>query len=75
MAATTDTVLCAWEASKCYESRVSGSRYCEDHMIEAHNARRSNAPVDLGGMIRKAKQMGYIASLPSGYQHERRAAS
>lgn len=74
MTATTDTLLCAWEASKCYESRVSGSRYCEDHMIESANAARPNVPGNLGDMIRKAKKKGLIKPLPNGYQHELRTA-
>lgn len=74
MTATTDTALCAWEASKCYESRVSGSRYCEDHMIESANTARSTGPADLGAMIRKARKKGLIKPLPNGYQHSPRTA-
>ena len=52
--------LCTWPPH-CYENRVSGSEYCEDHLIEAQVAARAPAPMGtLAAMIRKAKGKGWL---------------
>lgn len=64
-----DQLPCKGE--NCKEPRVSGSPYCEDHIIQAQvAARRTAAPVvgSLAQLIRNAKKQGLIAPVSSGYQ-------
>lgn len=53
----------------CVEERVSGSDYCEDHMLQHQLAARRPKPMGtLAQLIRGAKAKGLIAPVSSGYQ-------
>jgi hypothetical protein len=54
----------------CATLCVSGSNYCEDHLIEAQLKARRPAPMGtLAQLIRGAKAKGLIAPVAGGYGH------
>lgn len=56
--------LCAWRNPRCYESRVSGSEYCEDHVIQAqvtmHQTAGWQPSGDLAADILRALGLGFL---------------
>lgn len=78
MAINDKVELCAWERSKCYEQRVSGSKYCEDHFLQSQSSVQSaisSSGGTLAEMIRRAAKQGLLQPIQSGYQHEIRATA
>lgn len=62
---TKDESLCDWP-KRCYEVRVSGSKYCEDHLMEAQLKSRIAAPTGtLAALIRKAQGHGLLKPVSS----------
>ena len=52
--------LCAWHVP-CSGERVSGSTYCEDHLLQTQvKATRPAATGTLASLIRKARTQGLL---------------
>ena len=57
--------LCAWHIP-CQEERVSGSTYCEDHLLQTQvRAPRPGPTGTLASLIRKARTQGLLKPVSS----------
>ena len=53
--------VCTWDSGSCTQERVSGSEYCEDHLLQSQVQALRPAPMGtLASLIRQAKGAGLL---------------
>lgn len=69
-------MLLTCDRAGCSAERVSGSQYCDDHLLEqqvrvseAREREQVQPSGTLADLFRKAKAAGHIAPVSSGYAH------